>query len=61
MTDSTTPEEVQKAKDSKIIYAFKYYPSGATTNSQAGVTDIKNIYRTLVNSHLYTPRKKFQN
>ncbi len=47
LTDNTTPEEIQKAFDSKIITAVKLYPAGATTNSTAGVTDIKKCYPTL--------------
>ncbi|CAI5481730.1 unnamed protein product [Closterium sp. Yama58-4] len=40
LTDDTTPEEVQKAKDGGLVVAFKLYPAGATTNSAAGVTDL---------------------
>ena len=39
LTDNTTPEEVKKAKEQGIV-AFKLYPAGATTNSDAGVTDL---------------------
>jgi dihydroorotase len=39
LTDNTTPAEVKKAKEQGII-AFKLYPAGATTNSDAGVTDL---------------------
>eukprot|EP00592_Proboscia_alata_P000834 CAMPEP_0194370188 /NCGR_PEP_ID=MMETSP0174-20130528/18476_1 /TAXON_ID=216777 /ORGANISM="Proboscia alata, Strain PI-D3" /LENGTH=396 /DNA_ID=CAMNT_0039147493 /DNA_START=123 /DNA_END=1313 /DNA_ORIENTATION=+ len=44
LTDHTTPEEITKAKESGHVYACKYYPAGATTNSQFGVTDVKHIY-----------------
>ena len=44
MTNDTTPEEIEKAVESKIIYACKLYPAGATTNSSYGVTDIKRLY-----------------
>lgn len=47
LTDETTPEEIQRAKESGIIYGCKLYPAGATTNSAAGVTDIEKIYCTL--------------
>lgn len=47
LTDNTTPEEIRKAKDSGLIVAVKYYPAGATTNSDAGVTDIKKVMPTL--------------
>ncbi len=41
LTDNTTAEEVERAFDSGIVHAFKLYPAGATTNSDAGVTDLK--------------------
>lgn len=47
LTDQTTPEEIKKASKSDFIYAAKLYPAGATTNSSAGVTDIKNINTAL--------------
>ena len=50
LTDRTTPEEIRKAHaagDSKQIKACKYYPAGATTNSEFGVTDIKLVYPAL--------------
>lgn len=43
LTDNTSPEEIQKAKDSGHVYAVKLYPAGATTNSDAGVTDYERI------------------
>lgn len=47
LTDTTTPEEIVKAKESGQVYACKYYPAGATTNSASGVTDIKKVYPAL--------------
>lgn len=47
LTDHTTPEEIYKAHATKLIYACKYYPAGATTNSDEGVTDITKLYPTL--------------
>jgi dihydroorotase len=47
LTDNTPPEEIRRAKDSGLIHAVKLYPAGATTNSAAGVTDLKKCYRTL--------------
>uniref|UniRef100_A0A7S2S5F1 Dihydroorotase, mitochondrial n=1 Tax=Mucochytrium quahogii TaxID=96639 RepID=A0A7S2S5F1_9STRA len=47
LTDNTTPEEIQKAKDSGKVFACKYYPAGATTNSDHGVTDMKKVKTTL--------------
>ncbi|MFH7040807.1 dihydroorotase [Paucibacter sp. JuS9] len=46
LTDVTTPDEIRRAKDAGVV-ALKLYPAGATTNSDAGVTDIRKTYRTL--------------
>jgi len=43
LTDNTSPEEIVRAKDSGFVYAVKYYPAGATTNSDSGVTDIRRV------------------
>jgi dihydroorotase len=43
LTDDTSPEEIVAARDSGIVFAAKYYPAGATTNSAAGVTDLARI------------------
>lgn len=40
-------ETIQRGHDEQLITAYKYYPAGATTHSQAGVTDIKTIYPML--------------
>lgn len=47
LTDNTTAEEIYKAKDSGKIIAIKYYPAGATTNSDAGVTHIDKVIPAL--------------
>ena len=47
LTDMTTAEEIKKAKASGIVHAVKLYPAGATTNSDAGVTDIRKTYPAL--------------
>ncbi|MFY0676804.1 MAG: dihydroorotase [Neptuniibacter sp.] len=47
LTDNTSPEEIRKAKATGKIYAAKLYPAGATTNSDSGVTSVKNIYPAL--------------
>ncbi len=47
LTDQTTADEIQKAKESGVVYAAKLYPAGATTNSDSGVTDIANIQPAL--------------
>lgn len=46
LTDNTPPEVVVRAKAAGVV-AFKLYPAGATTNSDAGVTDIRKTYATL--------------
>ena len=41
LTDNTSPDEAIAAKESQFVKAVKYYPAGATTNSDSGVTDIR--------------------
>jgi dihydroorotase len=43
LTDRTAPEEVERAKHSGIVHGFKLYPAGATTHSDAGVTDMRKV------------------
>lgn len=43
LTDNTTPDEIAKAKESGFVKAVKYYPAGATTNSDSGVSDILKV------------------
>jgi dihydroorotase len=45
LTDNTSPEEIIAAKASGFVKAVKYYPAGATTNSDLGVTDIRKCER----------------
>ncbi|MFC4159102.1 dihydroorotase [Chitinimonas lacunae] len=47
LTDVTPPEEIAKVKDSGFVKALKLYPAGATTNSDAGVTDVNKVLPTL--------------
>ena len=47
LTDNTQPEEIVKAKHSGAIHAVKYYPAGATTNSDSGVTAIEKCFPVL--------------
>jgi dihydroorotase len=47
LTDNTRPEEVASAKASGFVHAVKYYPAGATTNSDSGVTDLARCERVL--------------
>jgi dihydroorotase len=41
LTDNTSPDQIPKAKAAGFVKAVKYYPAGATTNSDSGVTDIR--------------------
>jgi dihydroorotase len=43
LTDRTDPAEIAVAKASGFIHGCKLYPAGATTHSDAGVTDIRRI------------------
>lgn len=45
LTDNTSPEEIIAAKASGFVKAVKYYPAGATTNSDLGVTDLRKCDR----------------
>ncbi|HEY5798642.1 MAG TPA: dihydroorotase [Burkholderiaceae bacterium] len=47
LTDNTEPDEIRRAKDSGLVHAVKLYPAGATTNSDAGVTDLALCHKTL--------------
>ena len=46
LTDNTPPEEIARAKAAGVV-ALKLYPAGATTNSDAGVTDLGKCHPTL--------------
>ena len=47
LTDSTTADEIRKAKASGFVHGVKLYPAGATTNSDSGVTNLENVYAAL--------------
>lgn len=47
LTDNTPPEEIERAAACSFVYAVKYYPAGATTHSDSGVTDIERCYPAL--------------
>ena len=47
LTDNTSPSEMRRAKLSGLVYGVKYYPAGATTNADAGVTAISKCYEAL--------------
>ena len=46
LTDTLPPDEIVRAKAAGVV-AVKLYPAGATTNSDAGVTDLRKTYPTL--------------
>ena len=47
LTDNTEVDEIARARASGVVHAVKYYPAGATTNSDSGVTDIRRVYPVL--------------
>ncbi|PIU17512.1 MAG: dihydroorotase, partial [Gallionellales bacterium CG_4_9_14_0_8_um_filter_59_50] len=47
LTDITSADEIKHAKASGVVHAVKLYPAGATTNSDAGVTDLRKTYAAL--------------
>lgn len=47
LTDNTAADEVARVAESEFVHAFKYYPAGATTNSDSGVSALKNVYPVL--------------
>ncbi|WCE03815.1 dihydroorotase [Pseudoxanthomonas sp. JBR18] len=47
LTEDTAPEEIVRAKASDAVFAVKYYPAGATTNSQSGVRDLARVNAVL--------------
>ncbi|KPK20546.1 MAG: dihydroorotase [Betaproteobacteria bacterium] len=47
LTDNTQPEEIAEARASTFVHAVKYYPAGATTNSDSGVTDLARCHRVI--------------
>lgn len=47
LTDNTQPDEIRKAVESGFVHGVKLYPAGATTNSDAGVTDLQRCMSAL--------------
>ncbi|MGB6053872.1 MAG: dihydroorotase, partial [Burkholderiaceae bacterium] len=47
LTDNTPPDEIRRARASGLVHGVKLYPAGATTNSDAGVTDLARCMPTL--------------
>lgn len=55
LTDDITPEMVREAKVMGDVYALKFYPAGATTHSDFGVTTLDNLFpalETMIDNHL---------
>lgn len=44
LTDHTAPQEIVRACRSEFVHAVKYYPAGATTHSDSGVTDLRRCH-----------------
>jgi len=53
LTAATTVEDIKAVADCEHVYAFKLYPAGATTNSDAGVANIATIYPLLAAMEKY--------
>ncbi|MFC5524408.1 dihydroorotase [Rhodanobacter ginsengisoli] len=47
LTEETPVEEIARARASDSVFAVKYYPAGATTNSQSGVRELSRVYPVL--------------
>jgi dihydroorotase len=47
LTDNTSAEEITRAKQSGFVHGVNYYPAGATTNSDAGVTRLERVHPAL--------------
>lgn len=47
LTDNTQPDEIRRARVSGFVHAVKYYPAGATTNSDSGVTELAKAYQAI--------------
>ena len=47
LTNTTTPEEIDRAHATGFVHGVKLYPAGATTHSDAGVSDLKKVHAVL--------------
>jgi dihydroorotase len=47
LTDNTPPEEIDRSMACGFVCGVKYYPAGATTNSDSGVTDLERVFPVL--------------
>ena len=45
--EAIDPDEIERGFNEHVLTACKLYPAGATTNSDAGVTDIRNVHPVL--------------
>ena len=52
LTDNTSADEIARAKRSGFVSGVKYYPAGATTNSDSGVTRIERRFTAFVFSKI---------
>jgi dihydroorotase len=43
LTDRMQASEIERAESSGVVHAVKYYPAGATTNSDSGATDLARL------------------
>jgi dihydroorotase len=53
LTDATPPDEIRRVAEEPGVVAFKLYPAGATTNSDAGVKSLDGIYPVLETMERY--------
>jgi dihydroorotase len=44
LTENIPPAEIAAAKTSGIVHGVKYYPAGATTHSDSGITDVSRVF-----------------
>jgi dihydroorotase len=47
LTEKTSAKDVREARASGFVHALKYYPAGATTHSESGVTDLNKAYTAI--------------
>ncbi|EIL92748.1 dihydroorotase [Rhodanobacter spathiphylli] len=47
LTENTPAEEIARARASNSVFAVKYYPAGATTNSDSGVRELSRVYAVI--------------
>ncbi len=44
LTETTSVDDIRQAAESEFVHAVKYYPAGATTNSDSGVRELERVY-----------------